>query len=187
MLRVIKNLFKKNDDRQPDFEHGGHKFFVLPVTDINIGRQKDFHAAIHAFSLGISEVDLTKFIETCEGLIDQGHFSKLGGVFEFFKTFMNMYSKDRYYLALATCFILVDDEPNSAVSEKYRKLKEDLYFGSDEVRAFFLNHTLPIVTNILGSSDGLKIVEYLEDPKRRRREKVFFRQISQDKSTSKSS
>lgn len=172
---------------EQSFVWKGHIFYTFQnLESIPAKRYLAFVNIFDETDMKVSHSDLDAMIDLAEKAFNEQRWADLGGLIAHLKAYRDLYTNNKNMFRLANCFILIDDEPVKDFSDPHTALKAKLYESDDEVKAFFLKHTLGILKYGMGLSTDLEVGDYLRGEVVKRTEAAFMTSIGKNGLTEQS-
>lgn len=180
-MKFLNKLFNskpKDPKLKLEFEHKGHKFYSWKnFDDMPLFREMLIRLQYSKMELGIHSSDTDKFCQLLREQIENGNYSDAIALTTYYHSMTKDFINEKLTIELGGFAFLIDDEPLDDVSETHQQLKRELVLESEKLQFFFITKALTLLQQLSNGLDILQLRDYLKNPMRSKREKLFLKLI----------
>jgi len=153
----------------------GHTFRVIKEPlELPYLRMAGYYMALYDMGRKASTADLMAFVDEMKKALNTGNIADAGFLINALDANLQLYTSFSPIFDMASCLILVDDEPFEEIPMKFHQLKDKLCRENEEVMSFFLSTTLASFQSMNKDLDITQIQTYLSAQEHRITTETFL-------------
>lgn len=141
----------------------GHTFYMYTdPSKLPLQRMGAYIARVDEAGVGCSRELFDVYQDKLDKFLEEGNYKDAQILNDQMRALRSDHSTIEIALRIADCFILIDDEPWTEISESHTTKKKQLCKNHKDILDFFLTVSVPFVSSTRSLPEDLNLLEYLK-------------------------